>query len=72
MAILAGFEHNSPDLRMFHFISDHNMNFHLHTNSTVELRCFFSGKGTHFIEGIEYTEQPGDLMLVRPGETPNL
>lgn len=69
MALLAGFEHNSNNLRMFHYVSDHNMHFHLHTNSMVELRCFFSGKGTHFVEGIEYTEQPGDLMLIRPGET---
>lgn len=69
MAILSGFEHNSNDIRMFHYVSDHNMHFHLHTNSMVELRCFFGGKGTHFVEGIEYTEQPGDLMLIRPGET---
>lgn len=69
MAILSGFEYNSDDLRMFHFVSDHNMHFHLHTNTMVELRCFFGGKGTHFVEGVEYTEQPGDLMLIRPGET---
>ena len=69
MAILSGFEHNSSDLRMFYYVSDHNMHFHLHTNTMIELRCFYSGKGTHFVEGIEHTEQPGDVLVVRPGET---
>lgn len=69
MEALSGFEHNSDGLRMFLYTSNYNMDFHLHTNSMVELRCFFSGKGTHYVEGIEYTEQPGDLMIVRPGET---
>lgn len=69
MAALSGFEHNSDGLRMFHYVSDYNMDFHLHTNTMVELRCFFGGKGTHFVEGIEYTEQPGDVMIVRPGES---
>ena len=68
MALLSSFEYNSPDLRMYHFVSDHNMHFHLHTNSMIELRCFFGGKGTHFVEGIEHTEQPGDVMVIRPGE----
>ena len=49
MAALSGFEHNSDGLRMFHYVSDYNMDFHLHTNTMVELRCFFGGKGTHFV-----------------------
>ena len=68
MALLSGYEYDSPDLRMYHFVSDHNMHFHLHTNTMIELRCFFGGRGTHFVEGIEHTEQPGDIMVIRPGE----
>ena len=68
MALLSSYEYDSSDLRMYHYVSDHNMHFHLHTNSMIELRCFFSGKGTHFVEGIEHREQPGDILVIRPGE----
>ncbi len=68
MALLSCYEYDSSELRMYHYVSDHNMHFHLHTNSMIELRCFFGGKGTHFVEGIEHTEQPGDILVIRPGE----
>ena len=68
MALLQSFEYDSSDLRMYYYVSDHNMHFHLHTNSMIELRCFFGGKGTHYVEGLEHTEQPGDILVIRPGE----
>lgn len=69
MALYSGFEHISNGMRMIHYISDHDMGFRLHTNIMLEVRCFFGGKGTHYVEGIEYTEQPGDVLIVRPGES---
>lgn len=41
----------------------------LHTHSRAELFCFLRGRASFFVEGNEYVLEPGDLLLLRPGES---
>lgn len=69
MAILHGFDHSSPGLHMFHYKTDHFMDFKLSTNKRIELWCFMGGNAKYYVEGIEYNVKPGDLIVLRPGES---
>ena len=40
----------------------------MHTHNFAELFCFLGGKGTFHIEGTNYLLNPGDILLMRPGE----
>ncbi|MBQ7828001.1 MAG: helix-turn-helix domain-containing protein [Clostridia bacterium] len=41
----------------------------MHTHTHAELYVFLSGKGIYHIEGSEYSLEPGDILLMRPGES---
>lgn len=43
--------------------------FFMHTHTHAELYVFLSGKGIYHIEGSEYSLEPGDILLMRPGES---
>ena len=42
--------------------------FKMHTHNFAELYCILEGRGTFHVEGSHYDLQPGDMMLMRPGE----
>lgn len=41
----------------------------LHTHTKAELFCFLRGRASYFVEGNEYVLEPGDFLLLRPGES---
>lgn len=65
----ARFDYKGPGLQVFHYWSNEELRlkFHSHGNH-IELWCLISGKATFLVEGTEYRLQPGDLMVIRPGE----
>lgn len=42
--------------------------FIMHTHTTAEIFYFISGKAVYHVEGSTYSLQPGDLLIMRPGE----
>ncbi len=43
--------------------------FPLHSHLSMEFFCFLQGDAVFHIEGSEYPLEPGDILLIRPGET---
>jgi len=43
--------------------------FFAHTHDVYELYFFISGDGKYFVEGTIYPMKPGDLLIMRKGET---
>ena len=43
--------------------------FTMHTHGKAELYCFMGGGGVFHIEGAEYTLEPGDILIMAPGES---
>lgn len=41
----------------------------MHTHSKAELYCFMGGGGVFHIEGTEYALEPGDVLIMAPGES---
>lgn len=42
--------------------------FYMHTHAHAELYCFLAGKAVFHVEGTAYALEPGDILLMRPGE----
>ena len=42
--------------------------FYIHTHPHTELYCFVSGAAEFYVEGTTYSLEPGDILLMRPGE----
>lgn len=42
--------------------------FNMHTHAYTELYCFVSGVAEFYVEGTTYSLEPGDILLMRPGE----
>lgn len=40
----------------------------LHSHAYFEICCFLAGEAVYHIEGSEYPLQPGDIVVLRPGE----
>ena len=40
----------------------------MHTHSFAELYCFLGGEVIYHVEGTQYILNPGDILLMRPGE----
>lgn len=64
------FRFNSPELFIFHTRDDNPSQdrFYMHTHAFAELFCFLEGEGVFHVEGTSYPLQPGDILLMRPGE----
>ena len=43
-------------------------NFKLHTHAQAELYYFCGGSGVFHIEGSDYTQEPGDLLVIQSAE----
>lgn len=43
-------------------------NFYMHTHTHAELYCFLGGSAVFHVEGTAYPLEPGDILLMRPGE----
>ncbi|MBQ4156357.1 MAG: helix-turn-helix domain-containing protein [Clostridia bacterium] len=46
--------------------------FHMHAHDVYELYVFISGDAEYFVEGNVYKLKPGDIMIMRQGETHKL
>lgn len=57
-----------------HTLTEHpeEESFPMHAHDSAELYYFMSGYCRYLVEGQEYDLKPGDIMLMRPGETHNL
>ncbi len=45
------------------------VDFTMHTHTSLELFYFVSGRGSYRVEGQMYDLCPGDILIMRPGET---
>lgn len=69
MAVLQ--EYKTPQL-WFHHSLDHApvpSDFQPHTHNLFEIFIFLSGSASYIIEGTAYPLRPGQLLILRPGET---
>lgn len=57
-----------PRFNLNHARDEHFTPYAMHTHSFAELYCFLEGKGSFRIEGTRYPLEPGDILLMRPGE----
>lgn len=64
------YQFKAPDISLSHSLDQQPIprNFHLHTHAHAELYCFLAGNVTYHVEGTAYPLQPGDILLMRPGE----
>ena len=64
------YQYKAPDISISHSFDPQPLpqNFHLHTHAHAELYCFLQGNVTYHVEGTAYALQPGDILLMRPGE----
>lgn len=65
-------KHRFPDIYVGRGVAnfaDPPSTFHLHTHINAELFCFLRGRASFFVEGTEYILEPGDMLLMRPGES---
>lgn len=59
----------------FHHSIDKKPNdndYPMHAHDVYELFCFISGKGRYIIEGMEYSLEPGCMLIMRPSEAHKL
>lgn len=42
--------------------------YYIHTHANTELYCFVAGAAEFYVEGTTYSLEPGDILLMRPGE----
>ncbi|MCI8360263.1 MAG: AraC family transcriptional regulator [Clostridiales bacterium] len=68
------YEFVNADFVYHHSIDDRPVpeEYPMHAHDTHELFCFISGHGSYLVEGNPYPLRPGDLMLMRAGETHKL
>ncbi|MBE7002220.1 MAG: AraC family transcriptional regulator [Ruminococcaceae bacterium] len=61
---------NEQDIRLFHVRDEtpSQSNFYIHTHTYTELYCFVAGIAEFYVEGTIYSLEPGDILLMRPGE----
>lgn len=60
------------DSLSIHHSFDRNPNpfhFHMHIHTTCEIYIFLKGSAQYAVEGTRYPLSPGDLLLMRPGES---
>lgn len=64
------FYFNESDLHLSHSRSEAPLQskFYIHTHAYTELYCFISGAAKFYVEGTTYSLEPGDILLMRPGE----
>ena len=62
------FKFRDPAISVYHTFDEHFTPFGMHTHITAELYCMLRGKGIYRIEGNLYELNPGDILLMRPGE----
>lgn len=53
---------------VYHTFDEHFTPFSMHTHMTAEVYCLLQGRGIYRIEGNQYELNPGDILLMRPGE----
>ena len=61
-------EMRSRDYEIFHFRDPKMQEVPLHHHDFYEIYFFLSGRVDYLVEGINYTLNPGDLMLISPME----
>lgn len=63
------FEYKSKGVQMFHYRTSRELRLKFHSHrACVELWCLIDGKASMLVEGTEYPLQPGDLVVICPGE----
>ena len=62
------YKFRNPSISVYHTFDEHFTPFGMHTHMTAELYCILQGKGVYRIEGNHYEINPGDILLMRPGE----
>lgn len=56
-------------INVYHAFDEHFAPFGMHTHMTAEVYCLLQGRGVYRIEGNHYEMNPGDILLIRPGES---
>jgi AraC-like DNA-binding protein len=61
---------NEQDIHLSHARDEtpSKSKFNMHTHAHTELYCFVSGAAEFYVEGTTYSLEPGDILLMRPGE----
>lgn len=69
MPILYQFQ--SPELQFHHTYDEIPVpaEFQTHAHDLFEIFIFLAGSGTYLVEGTSYPLHPGQLLILRPGET---
>ena len=64
------FSFNEPDIHLSHCRDETPVqsNFSTHTHAHTEIYCFVAGAAEFYVEGTTYSLEPGDILLMRPGE----
>ncbi len=64
------FYYNAPDIYLCHTRSENPSQkyFNIHSHVYTELYCFVEGRAVYHVEGTVYSLEPGDILLMRPGE----
>lgn len=64
------FDFNAPDIYLSHTQTEKPSQkyFHMHSHVHTELYCFVEGQAVYNVEGTVYPLQPGDILIMRPGE----
>lgn len=64
------FLYSDPQMYLSHAYDEtpSQQKFYMHTHTHAELYCFLGGSAVFHVEGTAYALEPGDMLLMRPGE----